>query len=70
MLAKILTLEGVVLTAGYEPAKFMNAAREAAARLGESYVRQYEHWDRIYDRIIRQKTKQFVRKRSKLLTND
>ena len=63
LLAKILTLEGVVLTAGHEAANYRNAAREAAGGLGQSYVRQYENWDRIYDRIIRQKTKHLVEKK-------
>ena len=63
VLARILTLEGVGLTADHKPANYRNAAREAAVRLGESYVRQYEDWDRKYDGVFRQKTKSLVEKR-------
>ena len=69
LLAKILTLEGGVLTAGHEAANYRNAAREAAVSLGESYVRQYENWDRIYDRVIRQKTKRLVEEKRRQLNN-
>ena len=70
VLAKILTLEGVVLSGeDNKPANYRSAAREAAGFLGESYVRQYESWDRIYDRIIRQKTKRLVEKKRKQLTS-
>ena len=63
VLARILTLEGVGLTADHKPANYRNAAREAAVRLGESYVRQYEDWDRKYDGVFQQKTKHLVEKR-------
>ena len=67
-LAKFLTLEGVGLSGeDNKPANYRNAAREAAGILGESYVRQYERWDRIYDRIIRQKTKGLVEKKRREL---
>ena len=42
-------------------------AKEEAAKLGESFVRLYEDWDRKYDQLIRQKTKRLVEKRRQQL---
>ena len=69
ILAKILTLEGVALTENHQPAVYRKVAEEEAAKLGESFVRLYEVFDRIYDRFIRQKTKHLVEERRQLLFN-
>ena len=67
ILAKILTLEGVALTENHQPAVYRKVAKEEAAKLGESFVRLYEDWDRKYDLLIRQKTKRLVEKRRQQL---
>ena len=69
ILAKILTLEGVGITAEQQPGNYRRVAREAAGMLGESYMRLYEVWDKKYDQVIRQKTKRLVEKRRQLLSN-
>ena len=67
ILAKILTLEGVALTENHQPAVYRKVAEEEAAKLGESFVRLYNDWDKKYDQLIRQKTRSLVKIRRQLI---